>query len=145
MNVAHLYKKVITNDYLKDLIEIHKNLNNEDFIKKASELSIKTKMNKEFYLELRDNYNKNKKPEELLALIWSCNSNMMRFNNDLLFNQTWGKRSFNKNTQKKIDIYKEQNYSNVIFTSKNFYEFDLSWHSDELFIYLDPPYSNTEA
>jgi len=142
MNVAHLYDIIYANDVIFDLIQIHKKLSSFDFIQEAINHSLITKTSQENYLRLRDAYNVYNEPEKLLALIWSCNSNMMRFNNDFKFNQTWGKRCFNSNTQKKIDIYKIKDYSNVLFSSKNFY--DVKFDSD-CFVYLDPPYSNTQA
>ena len=142
MNVAHLYEKVYANDILFDLIQIHKNLQKEEFKLQAQDYSIPTKNNKEVYLQLRDDYNKTKNPAMLLALIWSCNSNMMRFNNNFIFNQTWGKRCFNKNTEKKWNAYKQQDYSNVIFTSKSFETVKLV---NNAFYYIDCPYKNTEA
>ena len=66
----------------------------------------------------------------------------MRFNNKFEFNQTWGKRSYNKNTQKKIDIFLQKDLSNVSFTCLSFEDVVIPSNS---FIYVDPPYSNTEA
>jgi len=143
MNIANKYKKVIANDIIEDLIDIHRSLKDKEFIKIAGEMSTMTKDSQDVYLTLRDYYNKeNGGPEALLALIWSCNSNMMRFNMDFKFNQTWGKRSFNKNTLKKCELYQMNNYSNVEFVSKKFYDVIIP---NNAFVYLDPPYSNTEA
>ena len=144
INVNHLYEKVLANDIITDLIEIHKFLQDKDFLQEAKEYSIKTKSSKEEYLTLREQYNKTHNPAMLLALIWSCNSNMMRFNNDFIFNQTWGKRCFNKNTQKKWNKYSEKDYSNVIFRNMDFYELGMKV-KDNAFVYLDCPYKNTEA
>lgn len=142
MNVSPLYEKVVANDLITDLIGIHKNLGNNDFVALAAELSIKTKDSQEEYILLREDYNSNPTPEKLLALIWSCNSNMMRFNNNFKFNQTWGKRCFNTNILKKLENYYQQSYENVEFTSMDFSEIDIP---EDCFVYLDPPYSNTEA
>jgi len=145
-NVNNLYRKVIANDILRELIIIHKHLIKHDriFIEKAKEYSIPTKNNKEAYLALRDKYNETKDPVILLALIWSCNSNMMRFNQQGEFNQTHGRRCFNRNTQKKVDSFFSKSYNNVILVSSHF--FDIQKHiTSDFFVYLDPPYSNTEA
>jgi len=144
MNVAHLYKTVVANDILNSLVEIHKHLQNDGFINRAANLSISTKDSQEEFLRLRHYYNSCGNPDVLLALIWSCNSNMMRFNNEFRFNQTWGKRCFNKNTQKKVDSLKGNDFSNVVFISDSFYDITGLYNSDN-FIYLDPPYSNTEV
>lgn len=144
MNVNHLYNKVISNDILSDLIDIHKNIKNKNYIEKAISNSIKTKYSQEEYLKLREDYNSTKDSSMLLSLIWSCNSNMMRFNNNFIFNQTWGKRCFNKNTQKKLDILQDKNFDNVKFISYDFYDIGLKADKNT-FVYLDPPYFNTEA
>ena len=144
LNVLDKYKNIIVNDVITDLIEIHKNIQDETFLNKSITLSKQCKHDKDFYLKLRDDYNNENKPEQLLALIWSCNSNMMRFNKSLEFNQTWGKRSANKNTNKKISIVKSLDLSNISYQSKHFNMLELEDYED-VFVYLDPPYSNTEA
>ena len=142
MNINHLYENVIANEYINGVCQIHKNLNDKAFIQEAINQSIITKYSQENYLKLRDAYNTYNEPEKLLALIWSCNSNMMRFNNKFEFNQTWGQRCFNKNTQKKLDKFWEKDFSNVTFISLSFEKVILNQDS---FLYFDPPYSNTEA
>jgi len=144
MNVAHIYPNVIANDLISDLIKIHENLNNLDFIDAAAQLSVPTKHSQEAFLRLRNNYNTNSSPAQLLALIWSCNSNMMRFNQSFQFNQTWGQRCYNENTRKKWELFRSKNITNVIFENKHFTEYS-SIANDNVFLYLDPPYSNTEA
>ena len=49
---------------------------------------------------------------------------------------------FNKNTQKKLDNFWEKDFSNVTFINVDFASVIIPLDS---FIYLDPPYSNTEA
>ena len=142
MNINHLYDNVIANEYINGVYQIHKNLQNNSFLNEAINQSVITKESKENYLKLRDAYNTYREPEKLLALIWSCNSNMMRFNNDFDFNQTWGKRCFNKNTQRKLDNLKRKDLSNVSFTNLSFEDVILP---KDCFVYIDPPYSNTEA
>lgn len=142
MNINHLYEEVIANEYINGVYQIHKNLNDKAFIQEAINHSIITKDSQENYLKLRDAYNTYNEPEKLLALIWSCNSNMMRFNNKFEFNQTWGQRCFNKNTQKKLDKFWEKDFSNVTFTNLSFEKVILN---QDCFLYFDPPYSNTEA
>lgn len=144
INIAHRYQQVVANDILTDLIAVHRQLQCPDFIHKAAALSIPTKACQQSYLTLRERYNKEHAPEQLLALIWSCNSNMMRFNKDLQFNQTWGQRAYNQSTQNKIQLFQARNYTNVKFENKHFYEY-INLRDQDAFIYLDPPYSNTEA
>jgi len=144
MNVAHLYDTVYANDILVDLRDIHERLRADagTLVEYARHFSMPTKESQERYLRLREEYNLCGGGDRLLALIWSCNSNMMRFNNDFKFNQTWGKRCFNSNTQKKINMYKTMDYSNVKFTSLPFCDIGIQ---EDSFVYLDPPYSNTQA
>lgn len=68
----------------------------------------------------------------------------MRFNNDFKFNQTWGKRCYNKNTERKTNLYLENNYKNVKFISEDFYSLGMKADKN-CFVYLDPPYKNTQA
>lgn len=146
-NILDKYKKLLINDIIADLIDIHKNLgtnNPQVFIETVRNLA-KTKKNQKLYLELKDSYNKEKTPEKLYALMLSCTNNMLRINLKGEFNQSWGQREFNDSTQKKIDIFTEHiaKYKDkIIYTSKNFFEIKPTKPS---MVYCDPPYTNTEA
>lgn len=146
INVLDKYKKILINDVIGDLIEIHKNLlnNPQVFIETVKKLA-KTKEDQKLYLELKDSYNKEKTPEKFYALMLTCTNNMLRINKLGNWNQSWGKREFNDNTQKKLDIFVEHiaKYKDKIyFSSKNFYEIK---PTKPTFIYADPPYINSEA
>ena len=86
-NVVDLYEKIIVNDIIIDLVNIHKSLTDGDieFVSRVKELS-SNKDDKQKYLDLRTSYNKEKTPEKLFALMLSCTNNMMRFNNSFEFN-----------------------------------------------------------
>jgi DNA adenine methylase Dam len=145
-NIVDKYDKVLVNDIIKDLIDIHKLLlnNPDDIVEKVKNLVVK-KDDQEGYLKLRESYNKEKSPEMLWALMLCCTNNMMRFNMKFEFNQSFGKRTFNSSTQKKIDEFVNhiKNYKEkIFFSSKNFCELKLNAKS---MIYCDPPYTNTEA
>lgn len=74
-----------------------------------------------------------------------CTNNMVRFNKSFEFNQTFGKRSFNTNTQRKIDEFVNhiRPYKDKIrFKSTHFKNIPVVNNS---FYYLDPPYLETEA
>jgi len=144
-NVVDKYNKIIVNDIIEDLIMIHKELvNSDDIIVKTKDLC-PNKADKIGYLELRKSYNECKSPEKLWALMLCCQNNMMRFNKSFVFNQTWGNRSWNPNTDKKIT-----NFINHIRPYKNNIEFK-SMHyrnieiKENTFFYIDPPYLETEA
>ncbi len=143
LNMINRYKSVYSNDILTDLIEIHKNLPEQSFLDSAISHSTPTKESQEEYIKLRLSYNTHGGADKLLALIWSCNSNMMRFNSKLEFNQTWGKRCYNSGTLKKMNSISGISFNTVQYSNEHFSYFkDIPKSS---FVYLDPPYSNTEA
>lgn len=141
-NVVDKYDKIIINDIIPELIGIHKGIiENDLIINDTKKLCETLKESQGDFLKLRENYNSNPTPAGLWALILSCNSNLMRFNQKGKFNQTWGKRSFNISTEKKVKSFKEhiRNYSDKIhFKSGSFS--DIKIESDT-FYYLDPPYA----
>lgn len=140
-NVVDKYEKIIANDIISDLIEIHKNLVNGNylFVKNVKKLS-PNKDNQEEYLNLRKSFNSDKSPEKLFALLLSCTNNMMRFNNSFEFNQTFGKRSYNDSTEKKINDFinhLKNHKDKIFFTSKSF---EKIIPNNPSMIYIDPPY-----
>jgi len=141
-NVVDKYEKIIINDIIAELIGIHKGIiENDLIINDTKKLCETLKESQEDFLKLRENYNNNPTPSGLWALILSCNSNLMRFNQKGKFNQTWGKRSFNISTEKKVKLFKEhiRNYSDKIyFKSGSFSEIEIE---SDTFYYLDPPYT----
>lgn len=146
-NVVSRYKRVLINDIITDLVLIHKNLihNPDEFISRVKEVIVKSKDDVDYYLELRSDYNKNKSPEKLWALMLSCTNNMMRFNKKFEFNQTFGKRTWNDSTENKVNTFVNfiHNYKDKIkFESKHFFEII---PQKPTMVYLDPPYINTEA
>lgn len=144
-NVVDKYDKILANDIIEELVGIHRSLlESDDIIIKTKELC-PDKTDKEAFLKLRESFNKEKSPEKLWALILSCTNNLMRFNKSFLFNQTFGERSFNSNTEKKILEYVNaiRPYKDkIIFTSNHFNKVNIKVPS---MVYIDPPYSNTEA
>ena len=145
-NVIGTYEKIFVNDIIKDLVDIQKNLivNKEATVNLVKSLVV-GKEDKAGYNALRANYNSDPTPEKLYALMLCCTNNMMRFNKKFKFNQTFGKRTVNINTQRKIDSFSNhlQEYASKLqFSAIDFNDFDIMRNS---FYYLDPPYSNTEA
>lgn len=145
-NVLDKYEKVLINDVLFDLIEVHKSLyrNPHKFIESVKKLA-KTKENQELYNQLRASYNLEKTPEKLYALMLSCTNNMIRYNQKGEFNQTWGKREFNDSTQKKLDIFinhLSQYKKKIYYAGKHFYDVKPTRPS---MVYCDPPYTNSLA
>lgn len=123
-NVIDKYEKIYANDIIEDLIKIQKDLIKQPitFANKVKELSIPTKNSQEKYNSLRESYNIDPTPDKLYALMLSCTNNMLRFNKEFKFNQTWGKRCFNESTLNKIREWVNHisDYDNITFLSRDF-------------------------
>ena len=139
-NVVNKYDKLIINDIIKDLVLIQKKLIlNDGVIDKVKHLCV-DKNDKDAYMDLRSSYNNDKSPEKLWALMLCCTNNMLRFNQKFEFNQTFGRRTFNRNTEKKVDNYIEhvRPYKDkLMFMHKHFTDIPIMMKS---FYYIDPPY-----
>ena len=144
-NVLDKFDKVYANDIISDLVNIHKELfESDDIIIKTKEICVK-KDDQEGFLKLRSDYNQNKSSEKLWALMLCSTNNMMRFNKKFLYNQTFGKRTWNTNTDKKVIEFTNhvRQYKNKIkFKSTHFKNIPVI---ENTFYYLDPPYLETEA
>lgn len=139
-NVVDKYQKVLVNDVISDLVGIHQNLLLGDEIVKSTKELCPGKNNPTKFTELRNSYNLEPTPAKLWALMLSSTNNMMRFNQRFKYNQTYGDRGWNANTDKKVETFTNhirQYKERIKFTSVTF---------DELYInknamyYLDPPY-----
>jgi DNA adenine methylase Dam len=145
-NVVNNYEKVLVNDIIKELIDIHKELVNEpqSIISKTKSVLV-NKDDADGFMELRKSFNSDKSGNKLWALMLSCTNNMMRFNKSFEFNQTFGKRSWNDSTEKKVNEFVEhisKFKDKLYFISKDFVEIK---PTNPSMIYIDPPYTNTEA
>jgi DNA adenine methylase len=143
------YKKVISNDIIKPLIQFYCSLKQssdndltEEEIEKIKSFAISKESQDEFN-KIRAEFNKTGNPYQFFALVSSCTNNMMRFNKSFKFNQTFGKRTINDNT-----IQKLKDYCNVLknkeihFSCSNYKNlFELFSPNSNDFIYLDPPYA----
>lgn len=144
LNVLDKYDEIQANDIIKDLIGIHQGiLINDDIINKTRELC-PGKMNPIGYDNLRKSYNESPTPEKLWALMLSCTNNMMRFNQKFKFNQTYGDRGWNSNTENKVNKMVEcirPFRDKIKFTSKPFQEIEIM---EDTFFYCDPPYGRVK-
>ena len=147
INVSSDY--LILNDNLIHLIELYrfirKNKKNDIIYyieNKIKELSL-TQSNLEGYLELRDQYNKYKKPLDLFILSAFSFNHQIRFNNSHQFNTPFGKdrSSFNQtmknNLLKFIDCLQKENVE-IFNLSFELLNYD-SLNNNDL-VYCDPPY-----
>ena len=139
-NIVDKYDKILANDIISELIGIHKAILESNEIIEKTKALCPGKDDAEGFSKLRESFNKEKTPEKLWALILSSTNNLIRFNQKFEYNQTFGKRTWNENTQKKVNDFIEhiRKYKNkIIFTSKHFNEIKLD---KPCMLYLDPPY-----
>ncbi|MFL2660105.1 MAG: DNA adenine methylase [Alphaproteobacteria bacterium] len=142
-------KKIIINDHLTFLIDLYKELqkNEAKNIINYIHYRIKeynlSKENKEGYYALRETYNDTKKPLDLLVLIAFSFNHQIRFNDNLLFNNPFGKNrssyNFNMENNLKKFIVEIQN-KNIELIKKDFTEFNYNKFNNNDFFYCDPPY-----
>lgn len=95
------------------------------------------------YSKLREQYNKNKNPLDLLILTFFSFNHQIRFNSNHEFNTPFGKNRsrYNANIKKNlIDFINALNSKKVIFTKVDFDKFDFSKLGKDDFVYCDPPY-----
>jgi DNA adenine methylase Dam len=145
-NVLDKYDTVIANDIIKDLMGIHSGILYSDDIIEETKKLCPGKDNPEGYGKLRDSFNDYKTPDKLWALMLSCTNNMMRFNKQFKFNQTYGNRGWNSNTEKKVEAYKNhiRKYSDKIRFMSSQFE-DVSVFGDNTMVYIDPPYGRIKT
>ena len=143
-NVVDKYQKVLVNDVITDLIGIHQNLVLKDSIIKETKELCPGKKNPSGFAELRNSYNQNPTPAGLWALMLSSTNNMMRFNQKFKYNQTYGDRGWNDNTDKKVELFVNhiRKYQNRLkFISKHFNDVKIT--SNAMY-YIDPPYGRVK-
>lgn len=102
-----------------------------------------SKNNQEAYLTFRSDYNDNPNPLDLYILVSFSYNYQIRFNNNMEFNNPFGRNrsSFSQNMEKNIYLFttrlKEIDYT---FTDLYFEDFDFSFLTPDDFVYMDPPY-----
>ncbi len=100
-----------------------------------------TKEDRGAYLRFRDYYNRTKNPLDLYTLICFSFNYQFRFNSSYEYNNPFGKNrsSFNGVMRSNLIEFKRR-IDDIIFTSKDFVDFDYSVLSEGDFLYADPPY-----
>jgi len=145
-NVLDKYERIFASDIIGDLIGIHQELLvcTEPFVQRVK-MNCVEKDDKEGFLVLRESYNEVPSPARLYALMLCSTNNFMRFNRKFKFNNTFGKRTFNSNTQKKIDAFVKhcKPYLHKIALKQSSFK-DIPVDKDA-FYYIDPPFTGTEA
>lgn len=144
-NVVDKFEKIIANDVIKDLVGIHQSLLDSDNIIDETKSICPPKGNPELFGSLREDYNLNSSPAKLWALMLSSTNNMMRFNQKFKYNQTYGDRGWNPNTNKKVEMFTNhirQYKDKIRFKSIPFDQIEIS--SDKIMFYADPPYGRVK-
>lgn len=144
-NIVDKYDNIVINDIITDLIGIHSGIIISDEIIEKTKSICPGKLNPDGFAKLREDYNSTPSPDKLWALMLSCTNNMMRFNQKFKFNQTYGNRGWNSNTDLKVENFKKhiRKFKDKISYSSTHFE-NLEFDTDSM-LYIDPPYSNTEA
>lgn len=141
---------IFASDGDKNLISMHKDISKGlisidaiNYIIESNNLSSEREAN---YFKFRNAFNfiEQGSASELYTLICHSNSNRMRFSKKLNeFNMPFGKRTFNKDMQAKLDNYSEAlKHLTVNFECKKYS--DVDFNSADLLL-IDPPYLNTVA
>ncbi|MCR0867559.1 Dam family site-specific DNA-(adenine-N6)-methyltransferase [Staphylococcus aureus] len=102
-----------------------------------------SKSNTQEYIIFREHYNLNPNPLDLYVLISYSYNYQIRFNNNLKFNNPFGKnRSHFSNNMKKnlLNFTKKLSTLNHEFIDGYFQNIDLSFLDKQSMVYLDPPY-----
>lgn len=99
--------------------------------------------NIEGYQKLREQYNADRYPLDLLILSFFSFNHQIRFNSNMQFNIPFGKNRsrYNKNIEKNlINFVESLQNKRIIFSRKNFDDFNFSNLTANDFVYCDPPY-----
>lgn len=98
--------------------------------------------NKNAFLELRKEFNKDKtRIDLLLVLVLYSFNNQIRFNNNGDFNLPVGKRDYNGNSRKNVAAFNQiSKEKKIIFKTQDFREIEKADLQKNDFVYLDPPY-----
>ena len=104
------------------------------------------KYNKEKYLKLREDYNKDTiNSLYFFVVVMFAFSNQIRFNSDGHFNMPVNKRDFNKNVEKNTIKFVDELDESYTFVNYDFRDMDLSNLTKDDMVYCDPPYLLTLA
>ena len=98
--------------------------------------------NKDAFLKLRSEFNKEKtKMDLLLVLILYSFNNQIRFNSAGNFNLPVGKRDYNGSSRKNVAAFNQvSNEKKILFRNCDFRDIENMSLTKNDFIYLDPPY-----
>lgn len=100
------------------------------------------KYNKDAFLKLRSEFNKDKtRIDLLLVLVLYSFNNQIRFNSSGDFNLPVGKRDYNGSSRRNIAAFNQiSNEKNIVFENLDFRDIEMKFLLKDDFVYLDPPY-----
>lgn len=98
------------------------------------------------YYQIRDEFNKTKRPEDLLFLSRTCVNGLIRFNSDGDFNNSlhYTRPGISPDSLKKIIIDWSEHVKCAEFIACDYIETTLKAQKGDL-VYLDPPYFHTKG
>ena len=98
------------------------------------------------YYDIRDDFNKNKSPYDLLFLSRTCVNGLIRFNDKGEFNNSlhYSRKGINPDTLKKIIFDWSDRIQSTEFMAED-YEATTAQATNQDIIYLDPPYFHTKG
>lgn len=146
--------KIVCNDINNKIIELFQTLKKYDikFILEHIERRIVeynlSKENEDGFIRFRNYYNATKNPLDLYTLTCYSFNYQFRFNNDLEYNNPFGRNrsQFSENMKKNLIAFVNKlKEINICFENKDFTEVDLNKLSPNDFIYCDPPYLITNG
>ncbi len=103
------------------------------------------KYNKQYYLNLRNDYNHMKNSDErdfmFLTLVIYAFNHQIRFNSNGEYNMPVGKRDFNSSIRKNLlEFCRKLVVKNISFVNTDYKNFEQKSLTDNDFCYFDPPY-----
>ncbi|MCI9639575.1 MAG: Dam family site-specific DNA-(adenine-N6)-methyltransferase [Emergencia sp.] len=141
--------KILCNDINTKIIELFntfKNRSTEEVLKQI-DLNIQkyslSKTNEEGFLRFRKDYNKTPDPIDLYTLTCYSFNYQFRFNNSHEYNNPFGRNrsQFSERMRNNlISVMNRIREIDIIFSSKDFMELDLTTLGPQDFVYCDPPY-----
>ncbi len=141
--------KIYCNDNLTYVIDMFKEFRNKDFNfiisyinEKINEFQLSL-TNENGYKNFREYYNINQKSLDLFILIAYSFNHQIRFNNNLKYNNPFGKNrsQFNERMKNNLQLFIEKlKEEDISFSSSCFMDYDYSFLKDNDFVYCDPPY-----
>lgn len=139
---------IVVNDQNVQLVSfqklIHKisDANFEELVSKLYELTDAINSRSD-YEELRSRLNHTQNPVLFMAVLACCTNNMIRYNKSGGFNQTWGKRKFNHNMDRKLRDFRDRIIGKDVKFSH--YDFRLVPNMTDMLYFVDPPYLITSG